>query len=504
MDEETYKSRLREIKLSELKVKNCKRLFLAENVNENHEQVHLTKLREITDCLSSLVDQIAELSIDLDPTNEQDSLKLPQLENIQSTMEKSVLENKNIVLAKFKKPSQPSVAQSSPQVQPNIDKESVALRRQQIEKEGEEKKKIVEERKAKVKIDMEYTTTRATSSGQIFHDVGIAEELADLRVRELLEESKSWIKQMEEIKTSKVSINKAVIGLGIPVDALNKLVEKTETIMNKKITELKKGDKDRGLYFLSKTIKEVAVYPPAFGGGKGEDVYVFKDKFVEALTANQVREKDKIEVLKKHLKGEAKINIGDYYATFDLAIAALVENFGQSQVTWDTKIAKFQADCDKPSHWMNLGSQDRVTIINKTLTFLREAEKLAKDHPRLESAIFAPPTIKKIMMILPPFLTREIVKNGSGNEVTDKQKIKEIREFLEAERKASLHLLEYGDELKHSQVHFGSASVYAFGHKGQGDKKEESHNCSESSICVSEWGLFGCIKLYQLAMIDER
>jgi hypothetical protein len=49
-----------------------------------------------------------------------------------------------------------------------------------------------------------------------------------------------------------------------------------------KITDLKQFDSERGLYSLSKTIKEVAVYPPPFAGAKRDDVYKFKDKFVEA------------------------------------------------------------------------------------------------------------------------------------------------------------------------------------------------------------------------------
>ena len=79
-----------------------------------------------------------------------------------------------------------------------------------------------------------------------------------------------------------------------------------------KITDLKEVDKARGLYSLSKTVKEVAVYPPPFGGAKGEDVYKFKEKFVEAVTANQIRERDKVEVLRKHLKSSAKQCIGDH------------------------------------------------------------------------------------------------------------------------------------------------------------------------------------------------
>ena len=38
---------------------------------------------------------------------------------------------------------------------------------------------------------------------------------------------------------------------------------------------------------------------------------MFKEKLVEAITANQVREKDKIDILRKYLKGKAKKMIGE-------------------------------------------------------------------------------------------------------------------------------------------------------------------------------------------------
>ena len=88
------------------------------------------------------------------------------------------------------------------------------------------------------------------------------------------------------------------------------------------------------LLSLSRTVKELAVYPEAFGGEKGENVYKFRDKMTEAITANQIREKDKVDVLRKHLRNTAKDMIGDHYKTFQEAIDRLVDYFGLPKNTW--------------------------------------------------------------------------------------------------------------------------------------------------------------------------
>ena len=156
-----------------------------------------------------------------------------------------------------------------------------------------------------------------------------------------------------------MKIDKDALGLDLSkdtMDNLNEKVSKLREVFDSKKEELLEVDKTRGLYSLSKAVKEVAVYPPAFGAGTGEDVFKFKEKFVEAVNANQVREKDKIEVLRKHLKGKAKDIFGDHYESFDVAIKALVNMFGQAQVTWESKLKKFFSECNKPLVWINFGS----------------------------------------------------------------------------------------------------------------------------------------------------
>ena len=48
------------------------------------------------------------------------------------------------------------------------------------------------------------------------------------------------------------------------------------------------------------------MYPPPCGGTPTEDIYKFLDKMFDAFTANQISEKDRVDILKKYLKGFPK------------------------------------------------------------------------------------------------------------------------------------------------------------------------------------------------------
>ena len=61
-------------------------------------------------------------------------------------------------------------------------------------------------------------------------------------------------------------------------------------------------------------MKELSEYPETFAGAPGENINK-SHKLIESFTANQVREKDKVEVLRKQLKERAN-NLPSCYTTF--------------------------------------------------------------------------------------------------------------------------------------------------------------------------------------------
>ena len=94
--------------------------------------------------------------------------------------------------------------------------------------------------------------------------------------------------------------------IGIDVNAelienMKKTVSDSVDALQKQIENLKLEDKNRGLFSaVNKHLsRENVVFPEKFSGDPGENVFKFKEKFLQALLDSQVREKDKVEVLRK-------------------------------------------------------------------------------------------------------------------------------------------------------------------------------------------------------------
>ena len=188
------------------------------------------------------------------------------------------------------------------------EKEKLDLKRKQMSTDEEEKKTAKADKVKKVMVDVSDISSRCSKLLESLLEIKIANDLTDQVVREKLLDSKRWDSKLEDIISSKVKVDKDIIGLEVDEEAvrkLNDIVGKVTDAVKDKTADLKKADSERCLFTLSKPVKEVAVYPKAFGGTDGEDVYKFKEKMLEAITTNQIREKDKVEVLCKHLKGQA-------------------------------------------------------------------------------------------------------------------------------------------------------------------------------------------------------
>ena len=283
-----------------------------------------------------------------------------------------------------------------------LEKEQLELKKKQISVEDEEKKKAKAEKAKKVLIDIEDIMTRASSLHDTIYEIKKAQELSDQDVRQHLIDSKRWETKVEDISSSKVKVDKDTVGLEIDTDTvtkLNSVVEKVRTAVKEKIADLKKADQERCLYSLTKPVKDVAVYPPPFGGNDNEDVYKFKEKMLEAITTNQIREKDKVEVLRKYLKSGARTMVGDHCESIDKAFEALLNHYGLARKTWNAKVKMFLEVCKKPTDWVARGTKARRTVLTKTCDFIRAAEKLSKDHTDLKGTIISHATNEKIFEV---------------------------------------------------------------------------------------------------------
>ena len=116
-------------------------------------------------------------------------------------------------------------------------------------------------------------------------------------------------KKLEEVAASKVKLDIELLGLNTDETVRKKLdddYEETASSVKNKISDLKAANDERGLFALNKEVKDAAAYPETFHGKAGENIYIFLDKMKEALSSNQVTEKNRADVFKKHLGGAAR------------------------------------------------------------------------------------------------------------------------------------------------------------------------------------------------------
>ena len=165
-------------------------------------------------------------------------------------------------------------------------------------------------------------------------------EMTDNEVREHIIESKDWERSVKDLVLSREKAEEDLVGLDVEDKEISELKENVQNavdILASKIGNLKSEDKTRGLFTaVSKNLsRENVVFPEAFAGGLGENVFKFKDKFMQAIHDSQVREKDQVEVLRKHLTGEAKKLVGDHHKTLKSAMEALMDYFGNTSNIWE-------------------------------------------------------------------------------------------------------------------------------------------------------------------------
>ena len=170
------------------------------------------------------------------------------------------------------------------------------------------------------------------------------------------------------------------------------------------------GDKDRALYSLVKSVKDIAVYPSPFGGKPNKNVYTFKQKMFDALATNQIPERDKVEVLRKYLKGAPRESIGDdtTVKSVDEAFAILIRAFGNPSETWSSILNNFKKKCMNAKGWSAYGSYERRQLTFRTVEFLRQALGYAEEFPKLSNEIFHTNTVDSVIEVLPKDLFREI------------------------------------------------------------------------------------------------
>ena len=123
---------------------------------------------------------------------------------------------------------------------------------------------------------------------------------------------------------------------------------------------------------------------------------------LDALATNQIPERDKVEVLRKYLKGAPRESIGDdtTVKSVDEAFAILIQAFGNPRETWSSILNDFKKKFMNAKGWNAYRSFERCQLTFRTVEFLRKALSYAEEFPQLSNEIFHPNTVDAVIKVL--------------------------------------------------------------------------------------------------------
>ena len=376
----------------------------------------------------------------------------------------------------------------------------------------------VEEAKSKVKVDklqkrIDRVKEKAEDGKKKATDLAVNSSTTDNEIREFLHKSKKLESLMEELVKNKDDIDEESIGLDIRTGELEDMkttVKSSVDAISEAIKNLEIEDKSRGLYSITNKslARENVVFPEAFTGELGENVFKFKTKFLQAIQDSQVRDKDKVEILRKHLTGEAKKLIGSHYAVIEDALEALTSYYGDSLKIWNKTKDKYKKRMsgDFIHTWGRYGDQKRVVAIATVIEFVRECTDLAENYKEeLSSEIYHSTTVKLIEDTLPRDYKERLGELRSGKKLSVTEKLKGISDFLETKKDAAIDAVDE-EKAKNSssrQSYQSTRVKKEASEEGLDIEKQKCEFCSGSN-CKTEWSGFGCLDMYKLASRDER
>ena len=258
--------------------------------------------------------------------------------------------------------------------------------------------------------------------------------------------------------------------------------------------------------------KESIVFPEIFSGKHGEDVYKFKEKILQAVFDSQTREKDKVDVLRSYLSGDAKTLIGTHFTDINKALETLEEYFGHPDRIWENKLSiiKTTLGGDFKTCWGSDDSQRRVMAISQYVEFLKEAEKTAETYKELKGEIYGSSSYYLILNLLPRETRIRFNRLISGLNYNYEEKIAELATFMDTERgtaeenfrssgskDASKEKKSYGSQKRNDSknVHFAD-----------GDDSDNDSGCKycNGKSCKQEWDALGCLEIYKLQDANAR
>ena len=516
MDQGEYTRRFREVKVARENVRTSIENFPVALVENLDSQGIDSERRAIADCVKIFNDKVSNLKVDLDgDEHEEDARRLSNLDKINEEISDEVLTHKKLIGEKFE-----SIKNAKDAAKKDAEK---AVRDQEKAAEKAEKERLNElaktEKKNKIEVRHSSILLSVNELKTSVSALKPIDSLSDVEVKQAFSRVTEWKKEISKIKESKTQFDVDVVGVGLEQTKIDDLKSNFEELVKSFLQiqiDVEKADKERSLYLSHKPVKELSVYPAPFGGKANENVYKFKQKMIEAMEANQIAEKDKIEVLRKHLKGFPKDSISDDVNVKNVteAFEILIKAFGNPSATWESIQKDFLNKCSNPSGWQLKGSYVRRQLVFKTADFLKKALQYSIDFKELSNEILSKRTILSVYKVLPSEIVLKVNESLEGIKLEEsKRVIEKLRDFMEKEIENSIRDCELfaayqeNPSINTSSFHAKPRCQAAGGGRDKQNQQQlqprKSHDC-EKKGCNTSWGNLGCIKLYELATVEER
>ena len=199
--------------------------------------------------------------------------------------------------------------------------------------------------------------------------------------------------------------------------------------------------------------QHLSEYPEPFRGTEEENIYEFIKELDFAFYYNKVRASDRVDILKRLVKGNAEYSVSEY-KSLDENLEWLKKVFGNPHAIWEKEKEKFlRKSREEVGNWTDYFSPQRKLMLVKILNFLKYAEGLAKKFEILQPDVFSNQTLNSLMVVLPPKIIHKIIKKkrkegGEGVTNTFKYMKEVVEDEIETEIVASRYYDAYAESYR--------------------------------------------------------
>ena len=507
MDNNEYKEKLKQAKVYRRQFNTLLSTFTANDVaSAIHKDIYGKKLDAIENKFTEISDWFDSLVVDLEESEEND--RVAEIEGIQDEIKNAKRNHEKPILDKL--------AEVMSGLQVDINQPGIVQLPPATVSQNQDRK--LEELKAKAGIKKTFIEDKVKVLIQKIRSFKAPVEMTNDEVRYAIKESKTWEKKYDEIVAEQQKYYEECVpfdDLENEKEQVKENIEALKDALSDKVSLLGVEDNDRGLSCRAENkSKDTVVYPAAFKGELGENVFKFVEEIKGAITDAQVKKSDQVKTLLKYLGGEAKKRCGDHYTDLESALEALKEFYGNAALIWLKTRNEFEnAFSNLQKEWGEYGDPARVTAIARVIEFLRQSDHLAKEYPELTSEVYSSSTLSLLRKVLPRDYIEKVNDTISDVSASSEEKMSSIKSFLERKKTSALMGVESLKTNKNPRFQTpqetGKSGVRdPLGIRTQATAVSSTvhinHSCIKSRTCNQNWGLLGCTELYKLSSVDER